>query len=296
MKLASLLNPSLVKMNCRADSKEQVINDMLNEVYQKYSFEFNRDEIYAKIMERESVSTTVIEGGLFVPHVRVDGFKDFIIIIGIPKIPNKLNVKMITMILASNTASGLYLNVLSSFAKIIKHDEIFSKMVSAQNGHEFIEIIKDNEYIVKKNLTIEDIMSKKVISINPDSSIKDLTDLMFKNNTSYIPVVDADNKFLGEVTVLDVIKAGIPNYAQMLSNLKFLNTLEPFDELLKNEKTISVKTIMTKPDIKLSKDSSVIEAAFELSQNKKRQIPVVENGLLVGIISYMDILNKILRS
>jgi len=295
MKLASLLNPVLVKIDCRADSKEQVIKDMLNEAYKYYKYEIDKDSLFKKIMEREAISSTVFDSGLFVPHVRVEEFKDFIIIVGIPSFPNALNAKMITLILASNTASGLYLNVLSAFAQILKDEDFFKKLKTAKNGADFIDFVREREFLVKKNLTIEDIMSKDIISISPDSNIKELIDLMFKHNTSYIPVVK-DGRMAGEVTVLDVIKSGIPNYAQMLSNLRFLNTLEPFDGFLQHEDEIPVKNIMKKPTVVLSKNSSVIEAAFELTQNNKRQIPVVEDNVIVGVVSYMDILNKILRS
>ena len=81
----------------------------------------------------------------------------------------------------------------------------------------------------------------------------------------------------------------------MLDNLSFLSTLDPFDKLLENEDTIQIKKIMNKPLVQLAPEASIIEATFEMTQHKRRQIPVVKDKKIVGVISYMDILKKILR-
>lgn len=81
----------------------------------------------------------------------------------------------------------------------------------------------------------------------------------------------------------------------MVGNLKFLNTFEPLEELLKNEENLKIKQIMRKPSLQFSDDTSIIEAVLELTQNKRRHIPVVKDKKVIGIISIMDILNKVLR-
>lgn len=296
MKLASFLNASMVQINCKADTKEKLVEELLAPIYSNYRFELGKNGLFEKIMQREAVSSTIFDNGLFVPHTRIEGFSDFLISIGIPEKNNPLGVKMATLILTSTTASGMYLNVLASFSKMAKDEAFFRKILESRNPHEFIEHVNKTGFVVKKNLVAEDIMSSSVISIRENAVMKELTDLMFENKTSYIPVIDEEGVLIGEVTVLDVIRAGIPNYAQMLSNLKFLNTLEPFEDFLKKENALSVSSVMTKPALILSPEMSVVEVAFEFSRSSRRQLPVVKGGKLVGIVSYMDILNKILRS
>jgi CBS domain-containing protein len=68
------------------------------------------------------------------------------------------------------------------------------------------------------------------------------------------------------------------------------------EELLKNEGTILVRSIMKPPVRSIAPDSSVLAVAFEMTRSRKRHFPVVENGRIVGVVSSMDILSKVLRA
>ena len=119
--------------------------------------------------------------------------------------------------------------------------------------------------------------------------------MMFKYHVGYVPVIDENGNFIAEVNTNDVLRNGIPNYAMMIGNLKFLSSFEPFEVLLANEDKIKVRSIMRKPSIKLSPDTSVIETALELTQNNRRHVPIVDGNKIVGIVSFMDILTKVIR-
>jgi len=41
--------------------------------------------------------------------------------------------------------------------------------------------------------------------------------------------------------------------------------------------------------------SSIIEVALEMTQNNKRHLPVVEGNKIIGIVSFMDLVKKVLR-
>jgi CBS domain-containing protein len=53
---------------------------------------------------------------------------------------------------------------------------------------------------------------------------------------------------------------------------------------------------MKKPDIILEEGSSVIEALVHFTQSGRRVLPVIKDGKLTGVVSYMDILHKVLRA
>ena len=56
---------------------------------------------------------------------------------------------------------------------------------------------------IKGDIMIKDIMSKKIIFSNIDSSIKDVSKLMKKNNIGFIPIKD-NNQYVGVVTDRDI--------------------------------------------------------------------------------------------
>ena len=206
---------------------------------------------------------------------------------------NDVEIKMVVLILTSKSSSKTYLQVLSSFIQISQNQDFYNKLCKSKNASEFVDLLEN--IMVKKDLTIEDIMTTSILQVSQDTILKEVIDIFYKNNISYLPVVDSNDNFIAEVTMIDVLKIGIPNYALMMNNLKFLTSFEPLEELLKTEDKIKVKDVMRKPDIVLDKDSSIIEAALKLTQKDRRHIPVVSKNKIVGIVSFMDILNKVIR-
>jgi CBS domain-containing protein len=139
-------------------------------------------------------------------------------------------------------------------------------------------------------------MSTTFPSLTVENSVKDAADLFYKNRTSYLPVVDGRGVLLGELTVLDLFRIGMPDYASKIGSLKFLKSFEPFDTLLRDESTILLGTVMKKPSITIEEDAPVVEAILKFTQSNRRHIPVVKEGRIIGVVNYMDILQKVLRA
>jgi predicted transcriptional regulator len=74
-----------------------------------------------------------------------------------------------------------------------------------------------------------------------------------------------------------------------------MNTLEPFEALLRNEGHMKVKDIMRSSNRSISKEASILEAALLITTKGYRHIPVVEKGIVVGMVSETDILKKVIR-
>ncbi len=298
MKLSSLLDPNLICIKPKVDTKEQAIDLLIQKLYRHYAFELDRAEMEKKVAERENLGGTSFPTGIAVPHARLENFKDLIVGIIIPETPIKTEAKpirMLVLILTDKSSSTLYLNTLAAFVKISKDEGNFLRLVDAGTPQDFIDTLKGFDINIKKELTVADIMTKDLVTVKPETNLKELADIFYIRKFSYAPVLDAAERFIGEVNIRDMLRLGIPNYATMVGSLNFLSTFEPLEELLKNEDKLLVSQIMKKPSIQFSPDTSIIEAVLEISQNKRRHIPVVENGKIIGIISVMDILNKVIR-
>jgi len=287
MKLSSILQENHVKILDKANSKNEVISILLDSIFKNRQIHLNKEEVFSLINEREKLGGTIFENGMAIPHARLENFNDLFIGIAIlsnPIIESGIPIKFVVLSIISKSASNTYLRTLSAFAQISQNKELFEKVASSKSHSDFFSAIE--------NIKIK---SKDVLKVSPETTLKELCDIFYKHNISYIPVVDDNDDFIGEVTITEVLKVGIPNYALMIGNLKFLSSFEPFEELLKNEDKIKVKEIMRKPSFKLPENSSIIEVALEITQNNKRQLPVVEGDKIIGIVSYMDLLKKVLR-
>ena len=69
---------------------------------------------------------------------------------------------------------------------------------------------------------ISEVMSKPLITINQNSSIKEVTDLMQKNDIRRLPIVDNTGKLVGIITAKDILR----------SLLEFLKSLMSQQDLM----------------------------------------------------------------
>ena len=299
MLLSSLLDAKFIKLGLAARSKAEVINLLLDEMFTHYRFQHSRDEVQQAINARETLKGTVFPTGLAVPHARIDLFNDILIAIATLKEPieeDGIPIRMVVLILTSKTTSNLYLNCLAAFTKMSTDHTTFNQLIESANAEEIINHIQVMNVEVKPELTVEQIMVHQIVGIEPTASVRQVIDLLCEHNISYLPVIGSNGTFMGEITVLEVMRLGIPNYAQMIGNVNYLKAFEPMEELLAKEETILARDVMEPPTITFSRQTSVVEAVFTFTKSRKRHIPVVENHQVVGLVSYMDILTKVLRA
>ena len=299
MKLSSLLKPDYIKVNKDVRTKGEAIREILKNFSDTYKFNVDNAYLLNAVEEREKLGGTTFPTGIAIPHARLDNFDDILIGIIVPQNPIKdgnVDIKMVVLILTSKTVSTVYLNALASLIKTSKDKETFSKILAASNGQELVNIIDKLDISIKKEMTVADIMSEEVIAVSVKTTIKELADIFYANKTGYVPVLDENGDFIGEVNLMILVEEGIPDYATQLGNLNFLKTFEPLERLFRKEDEITVGQIMKKPSTVLTRETSIVEAALEFTKTRRRHIPVVEGKKVVGIFALVDILNKILRS
>lgn len=118
------------------------------------------------------------------------------------------------------------------------------------------------EEVVVMALTAKDIMTKRVVTVSPSTTVKELTELLAAKKISGVPVVDEQKRVVGIVTEADV---------------------------LAHPGAKTVEEIMTKKVISVTPDTPVEEIAKLLAKKKIKRVPVIDKGKLVGIVSRADI-------
>jgi len=108
---------------------------------------------------------------------------------------------------------------------------------------------------------VGDIMTSNPIYVTPDTTVKDVINLMLKHKHLGYPVVK-DDRVVGIVTLKDIMNA---------------------DE---NE---VVADVMSREVVVVTPNTEVFEALKLMTEKKIGRIPVIEDGKLVGIVSKSDI-------
>ena len=115
---------------------------------------------------------------------------------------------------------------------------------------------------------IKDIMSKKIIFSNLNSSIKEVAKKMLDNNIGFIPIKEKDN-YIGVITDRDICLS-IPTISSV------------------ND---SIKSYITNDVIYIDVNSSIDEALRVMSEKKIKRLLVKEKDNTIGVLSLSDILN-----
>jgi len=135
-----------------------------------------------------------------------------------------------------------------------------------------------------KQELVSDWMTKDVITITPETSLKDAHDIMNDKSIRRLPVVSHD-KVVGIVTLGD-IRGAEPSKATSLSVWEVNHLLAE----------LRVSEIMTRNPATIHENESIGEAARFMLENKFSGLPVVDDAKqLVGIITESDIFRLVVN-
>lgn len=299
MHLHSLLNPHLICYTEHNLSKEQVIKLMIDKICSNFQYKNCAERILDLIINRERESSTVYPTGIAIPHIRLDGLDDTIIAVCVPRHPvqdSDQQVKLYILILTDKNVSSLYLNVVAAFMRVSKDTDLFNKLLASDTADNFINIIKSSNIKIKDEVTVSDVMTTVPYVINENVTIKTLAEFMKDKGLYYIPVVNDNGDWVGDVNLLHYLEASIPDYMKMMHNVNFLRSFEPFEHLYKKEDEVLVRQVMSKPERQLSPDQTIIQAVFEMVRQKKQTFSVIKDNKVVGILTAMDIYKKVVRA
>ena len=120
-------------------------------------------------------------------------------------------------------------------------------------------------------INVNEIMSTELITLEPGDSVSKAAETMTKNNIRHIPVVDPQNQVIGIISQRDVLKAGA--FSSQISK----PTLD-----------CPISDIMTEEILTTHPKDSLRAAGLTLQKHKYGCLPVVDNDVLVGIITDSD--------
>jgi len=139
-------------------------------------------------------------------------------------------------------------------------------------------------------MLVKDIMTKGIITIAPEASLKEAGELFKQKRISGLPVMDSKGKVIGIVTITDMMR--ILGQIYELKESEKVHTDMQLSKMYEEEKSkAKVQSIMSKNVLVLNEDDS-IEAVMKLMfQNNIHTIPVADKSeKIIGVIGRRDII------
>lgn len=128
---------------------------------------------------------------------------------------------------------------------------------------------------------VSETMATDLITVGPDTTLKEAKELMKEKNFRHLPVVDKAGKLVGIVTDRDMRDA---QPSSLLDEETYANTYERVMEH-------KVEEIMSKEPLTISVFYTLQDTLLVMGKKKVGALPVIdEDGMLKGIMSTRDLL------
>ncbi|MDP5158320.1 MAG: CBS domain-containing protein [Flaviramulus sp.] len=134
-----------------------------------------------------------------------------------------------------------------------------------------------------KDILVEEIMSKNIIALRRNDDLERAEMLFNKYKIKHIPVVSSD------------VVIGMLSYSDLLKICYAETTADEHDVDVVVYNTFTIEQVMSKNVITINKETTVKEATQILAKGDFHALPVVDCGVLMGIITTTDLLNYYLK-
>jgi CBS domain-containing protein len=143
-------------------------------------------------------------------------------------------------------------------------------------------------------MKVLEIMTRQVITVNKETSLKEAAGIIAKFRIHGVPVVDDNNKIEGIITESDFFMKDNSNI-YLPKFFEFIKKGSAFESKEINAKKLGkiskVKDIMTNECATVKSDLSVEQLVHKFQETRFNSLPVVDGeGALIGIVTIMDVI------
>lgn len=143
-------------------------------------------------------------------------------------------------------------------------------------------------------MKISELMHRDVISVSPETTLKEVAALLVEHRISGLPVCSPDGRVVGVVSEADIL---IKEHEAPSEPAGFLGRI--FETAYGDRGRFEARTAgdaMTSPAITVSPLQDVSEAARLMTTRKVNRLPVLEHSTLVGILTRADLVRAFDRA
>lgn len=138
------------------------------------------------------------------------------------------------------------------------------------------------------------IMTRTVVTVAPETTIRDAADIMLRRHVSGLPVMDAAGRLVGIVSEGDFLRRGeIGTQRKRGRWLTFI--LGPGEEATSfvHEYGRKVSDVMTRDPLTITEDTTLEEIVQTMEKNNVKRLPVMRGEALAGIVSRANLLQAV---
>jgi CBS domain-containing protein len=146
-------------------------------------------------------------------------------------------------------------------------------------------------------MKVSEVMTRDVIVVRPQTTVRDIAALMVQSRISGVPVVDGEGRLVGVLSETDLLHRAETGTEKR--HKWWLGALIDEDQLAREYAAAHARRaedIMTKQVVTVDPDADLAFVADLLDRRKLKRVPVVKDGRVVGIITRGDMVRALVMS
>jgi fructose-specific phosphotransferase system IIA component len=150
MKISSILNQDLIQVNIPGETKEDVINAIIDLAATSNKVK-DIDRVRHAIFEREKIMSTGVGKGFAIPHGKTDAVTDIVAAFGITEKPIDYQsldhepVRLLFLLVGKDSLVGAHIKLLSRISRLMNKEELRHKLLHAKTAAEILDILREEE-------------------------------------------------------------------------------------------------------------------------------------------------------
>ncbi len=138
-------------------------------------------------------------------------------------------------------------------------------------------------------MTVCELMNPRVVTASPKTPLYEALQLMLRFHLNDVLIVDSELRLAGIVTYRDISRKLLPTGKELMEHEEYFRSPEAMEDRFRDISRIPVEQIMTSNVITVSPDLEALKAGAIMTANRVKQLPVVRDDKVIGIISHTDI-------
>jgi CBS domain-containing protein len=135
-------------------------------------------------------------------------------------------------------------------------------------------------------MLVRDVMTSPAVTAHPDLPLKRVAQLLDEHAVTALPVVDDGGRIVGVISEADVVLEALPRDPRAHANPHHLGRSPHFAR---------AADVMNHHPITVRPDTDLVEATELMTSRTIKSLPVVHDGVVVGVVSRHDVVAVLAR-
>lgn len=235
------------------------------------------------------------------PHFRSDAVDGVVAALGVAPRPMTGHgteaevgpgARIMLLVIAPPREAAAYLQAVAAFARALARPEVVEGLHAAVDPGEVLELAGLYDVRLEEELLVGDVMAPASVALSPEMPLEEAARLLVRHGLDAAPVVGPAREVIGLLSNRELLRHVLPSYVQQVRTGE-----RPRLPRRKNDGlpgAVLVRDAMARNVLCVSEDQSLSDVASLLANKDVPCLPVVQEGVLRGVLTRAEIVRKLI--